>query len=160
MTNRILEIAAAVLLTLAAILSSVSAARASDIVVNGAFARASASPLIKTGAVYLAITNPGAEADRLVAVATPAAGAASIHETRTVDGVMTMDMKEALDIPAGATVALAPGGMHIMLMNLTAPLTEGQQFDVTLTFVKAGSVTVSVPVAGVAANQAPGSSGG
>ena len=70
-----------------------------------------------------------------------------IHET-TMDDAGTMMMGEvpAIDVPAGATVMLEPGGYHIMLMNLAAPLETGQEFDVVLTFEAAGDVTVPVEV--------------
>lgn len=156
MSKRILEIAAAVLLTLAAIASSVATAWAGDIVVSGAFARASASPLAKSGAIYMTIANSGAEADRLIAVATPAAHDASLHESVMADGMMKMEDRPALDIPTGSQTVLKPGGFHIMLMGLSAPLKEGESFALTLTFEKAGIIALTVPVAGVAADQAPG----
>ena len=70
-----------------------------------------------------------------------------IHET-TMDDAGTMMMGEvpAIDVPAGATVMLEPGGYHIMLMNLAAPLETDQEFDVVLTFEAAGDVTVPVEV--------------
>jgi copper(I)-binding protein len=160
MTHRILEFTAAILLTLAAILSSVPAAHASDIVVSGAFARASASPLITSGAIYLTIANPGPDGDRLLGASTPAAADASFHESLMADGVMKMEMRDSIEVPAGGTVEFKPGGLHIMLMGLTAPLKEGARIDLTLRFEKAGQLTVLVPVASIAATQAPGASGG
>jgi len=63
------------------------------------------------------------------------------------DGVARMrEMEGGLDIPAGQSVALNPGGKHIMLMGLTGPLVEGAEITLTLTFEKAGAIEVSAPV--------------
>ncbi|MCB1014650.1 MAG: copper chaperone PCu(A)C [Acidimicrobiales bacterium] len=61
-------------------------------------------------------------------------------------GAMTMQPIEALDLPAGETVVLEPGGFHIMLIDLVAPLETGEEIEVTLTFENAGERTVTVPV--------------
>ena len=104
-------------------------------------------PTAAVGAVYLSITNRGATADRLVAVSTPVAGSAEIHESRTLNGMVTMDQLPALDCPAHATVTIAPGGLHIMLLGLKRPLAAGADFPLTLRFEGAGAVTVQVHVA-------------
>lgn len=108
----------------------------------------------RPGAAYVKLSNMGGEADRLVAAATAAAGRAELH-THIMDGdVMKMRRIEAIEVPAGGGVALEPGGHHIMLFDLAAPLKEGASFPMTLTFEKAGAVEVTVTV------QAMGSSGG
>lgn len=100
----------------------------------------------KTGAVYFVIKNSGTTADALVRVETDAAEKAQIH-TMTMDGnVMRMRELDRLDIPAGESVAVAPGGIHIMLIGLKAPLKEGDKFPMKLVFEKAGAVDVSVYV--------------
>jgi copper(I)-binding protein len=72
--------------------------------------------------------------------------------THVRDGdVMRMREVPAIDIPAGQTVTLRPGGLHLMFMGLTRPLVEGESFPVTLTFEKAGSVTLDMAVTGFAA---------
>jgi copper(I)-binding protein len=61
-------------------------------------------------------------------------------------GEMVMQEVESIAIPAGETVELKPGGYHIMLIDLVAPLELGQEFDIVLTFANAGEVTVTVVV--------------
>ncbi|WP_085122447.1 copper chaperone PCu(A)C [Tistlia consotensis] len=110
------------------------------------WARASAGPA-PTGAAYLTIDNKGTQADRLIAVETPAAKRAEIHQSLMEGGVMKMRAVEGgLALPAGASTALAPGGYHVMLMGLVKPLKEGESFPMTLTFEKAGKVEVEITV--------------
>jgi hypothetical protein len=79
------------------------------------------------------------------------AARAEFHEHSMAGMVMKMRPLAGLAIPAEQTVALAPGGMHIMLVGLKAPLREGQSFVLTLTFAKAGPQMVTVMVGKVAA---------
>ncbi|WP_428030836.1 copper chaperone PCu(A)C [Ancylobacter sp.] len=115
----------------------------------------------KVGGGYLAIENEGKESDRLVAVTAEVAGRVEIHEMSVKDGVMTMRMlPDGVEIPADSTVKLAPGGFHLMLMDLKQPLKEGESFKGTLTFAKAGTVDVSFKIEGMggpkgAANAGP-----
>jgi copper(I)-binding protein len=91
--------------------------------------------------------------DRLVSVSTPAAATSEIHEMSTEGGVMTMaEMTDGLPLPAGETTALQPGGNHIMLMQVTAPLAEGDTVDLALTFADAAPITVSARVGNPAVN--------
>lgn len=108
------------------------------------WARATA-PGQSSGAMYLTIVNRGAN-DRLVEVSTPRSGTAMVHATETLDGVARMRLVDALPIPAGATVALAPGGTHIMLDGMKAPLVAGEEVELTLRFAKAGTRSVIVDV--------------
>jgi copper(I)-binding protein len=59
---------------------------------------------------------------------------------------MRMRQVSSIDVPAGGTVSLQPGGLHIMLIDLKEPLRQGETFPLTLTFAKAGKVAVDVPV--------------
>ena len=124
--------------------------------VDGAWARPSPA-MADAGAVYAEITV--AEADELVGVAVDAsvAATAEIHETVMADmgggmegeegmGAMTMQQIRSIPFAAGETVALEPGGLHIMLLGLPEPLEDGRTFEVELTFAGAGTVTVSVEV--------------
>ena len=98
------------------------------------------------GAGYAMITSAG-PADTLVAVATPVAARAEIHESMIMNGQAMMHPRPGgLKIPAGSTVALKPGGWHIMLMGLKQPLRAGDHYPATLTFKKAGKVTVQFSV--------------
>lgn len=94
---------------------------------------------------YLTLTASGD--DRLVSVSSPAAASAEIHEMSTEGGVMKMgEMKDGLPLPAGEAVALAPGGNHVMLMGVTAPLKAGDAVSLTLTFEKAAAYGVRATV--------------
>ena len=85
--------------------------------------------------------------DRLVSVSSDAAATAEIHEVSTEGGVMTMsEMAGGLPLPAAQATALKPGGNHLMLMQITAPLAEGDMVDLTLTFEEAPPVAVTARV--------------
>jgi periplasmic copper chaperone A len=150
MRRILLKLSAAITLTLAAIFISAGGASASSIMIIEAYARASATPTAAAGAAYVSVMNHAAEADTLVSAATPAARTAEIHMTVTADGVMKMKAAGELEIPAMGRLEMKPGGYHIMLVGLKAPLRKGDEIEITLTFEKAGDVTVKVPVGGVA----------
>lgn len=104
-------------------------------------------PSAPAAAGYLTITNNGKTADRLVSVSTPAAGQAEIHRMSMDGGIMRMrPVAGGLVIAPGATVALAPGGYHLMLMNPTRPFKLGDRIPATLRFEKAGAVKVELVV--------------
>jgi periplasmic copper chaperone A len=99
------------------------------------------------GGAFMTITNGSGEADRLVAAESPAAGTVEIHETIDDNGVMRMrPVPDGFEIPAGGKLELKPGGKHIMLIGLVAPLEPGKDIELTLNFEKAGAITVTVPV--------------
>ncbi len=114
-----------------------------DLTVEHPWARASIGAA-KAGAAYLIIVNEGAAPDRLVAVASPVAKRTQLHTHLIEDGVAKMRPVEALEVAPGAPTVLQPGGLHIMLMGLKAPLEEGGLFPLTLTFERAGTVEVEV----------------
>ena len=93
-------------------------------------------------AMYLTIINSGDAEDELIAVSTPVAGIAEIHRTVDDDGTMRMEKVESVTIPAGATVRLAPGGYHVMLMELKDLLWAGDHVDATLHFRRMGEMAV------------------
>jgi copper(I)-binding protein len=96
---------------------------------------------------YFTVVNHGGEADRLVSVTSDISAKAEVHEMAVKDGVMTMRPVEGgLEIPAGGKLELKPGGYHLMLMGLKHPAKQGESFPATLTFEKAGSVTVEFQV--------------
>lgn len=127
--------------------------------VEGAWTRATAEGA-KVGAGYLTIRNAGGAADTLVTVETPAAERGEIHDmTMTDDGVMRMRrLADGIEIPAGGAIDLKPGGMHLMLMNLTQPLVAGARVRVKLTFKSGASGEIELPVRALGADG--GSSGG
>lgn len=94
---------------------------------------------------YLTITG-GAQADRLVGAASPAAARMELHEMAMVDNMMTMRAIPAIDVPAGGAVELKRGGLHLMFIDLKAPLADGQLVPVTLTFETAGPMEVQLKV--------------
>jgi copper(I)-binding protein len=102
----------------------------------------------QNGAVYLRIVSP--TTDRLTAASSPVAKKAELHTMSMEGGVMRMRPLAVMDIPAGQTVTLSPGGIHIMLLGLTRPLREGESFPLTLSFEHAGprQVTVAIEKAG------------
>jgi periplasmic copper chaperone A len=137
--------------------SSVAAiAQTSDIEIKDPWARATPGGA-QTGAVYVTVTSP--TGDRLTAVSTPAAKEAQLHSMSMNNGVMQMRQVDGVDLPAGKPVTLGPGGYHIMLMGLAKPLVEGQSFPMTLTFAKAGTKEVTVPIEKVGAMGPGGASG-
>lgn len=116
-----------------------------SIEVIGPWARASTS-LNRPTAAYLTLRNIGTEEDRLIAVESPSAGRAEIHETVVMDGVSHMHPAAALPLPPGADLVLKPGGLHIMLMDLKSPLVNGQVVKVILQFAISGPMEVWMPV--------------
>jgi copper(I)-binding protein len=161
MRKLVLEVLTATALTLGSILASTPGVLANDVMVKGAFARASAVTTAKAGAVYMTLSNQAAVPDRLLQIATESAVSAEVHETAEKDGVATMRPIASLEIPAGGSVELKPGGYHIMLMGLKAPLKKGQMIMLKLRFEHAGLVDVMAHVGDVAEEHAhtEGSSG-
>jgi hypothetical protein len=98
-------------------------------------------------AAYFTVTAPSGPGDALVSATSPAAGMVMLHETATDDTGMTgMDEMARVDIPAGASVAFAPGGRHLMLTDLTGPLVPGAIIELDLVFEHAGVVVVKAEV--------------
>lgn len=115
-----------------------------DAALDDIYARAT-PPNARNGAAYATISS--VDGDRLIAVATEAAGMVQIHDTSMEDGVAKMrEIEGGLEIPAGGSVTLQPGGKHIMLMGLTGPLVEGEELKLILTFEKAGEVKATAPI--------------
>jgi hypothetical protein len=116
----------------------------------------------KVAGGYVKITNTGTLPDKLVGGSFERAGRFEVHEMSMNNGVMTMrPVSGGLDIAPGASVMLAPGGFHMMFMDLKQPLKEGDSVKGTLTFEKAGTVDVVFDVRGIGASApAGGSTGG
>jgi copper(I)-binding protein len=110
-------------------------------------------PGARMGSIYLKLSS--ASGDRLIGASVPrsVSGKTQIHETVVSHdgGGESMSMREirSLALPAGQTVELAPGGFHLMLMDLKRPLKAGDKVPVTLRFAKAGSQTVTADVRGL-----------
>jgi len=137
--------------SLIAIATVLPVAAYADVAVSDAWARASILAS-RPGAAYLTLTSD--QNDRLIAITTPAAGRAMIHVVQADSaGVIRMTPLNALDLPPDTPVTMAPGGMHLMLVDIPKKLEEGTTFPLTLAFEVAGEVTIGVRVLG------PGSSG-
>jgi periplasmic copper chaperone A len=129
--------------------------KAGDLVITQAWSRQTPSGA-KVAGGYLTIENKGTSADRLISGSGDVAGRVEVHEMAMEGGVMKMrPLDKGLVIDPGKTVKLAPGGYHLMLMDLKSEFKQGDKVPVTLQFEKAGKVNVTLDVQGVGA-QAPG----
>ena len=105
-----------------------------------------------TGAGFLTIRNAGAQPDRLVSASSPAARTVELHSHVRDGEVMRMRPVEGgIAVPAGGTVTLQPGGLHVMLIGLTEALRQGGEVPLTLRFEKAGETQVMLHVLGAGA---------
>jgi copper(I)-binding protein len=102
-------------------------------------------PGTSTAAVYVTLSG-GTTADRLLEARTPRASMVHLHAIEESGGLAKMRPVDGLDIPAGATIALAPGHMHLMLMGIDRPLVAGERFPLTLHFARAGDRVLDVLV--------------
>ena len=119
---------------------------AGDISVTGAFSRATL-PNAKSGGGFMTVTNAGTEPDRLIGATTENAARSEIHQMQMDGDMMKMNEVEGgLEIPAGGSVALEPGGYHVMLMGLKQPLKADECLQLTLTFEKAGDLPVQLNI--------------
>lgn len=139
------------LLSAVALAASSLGALAADaaVEVQNAWARATVKGQMATGAFMTVTAKKGTT---LVGVASPVAGVAQVHEMKMENNVMTMaEVKGGLVLPAGKAVELKPGGYHVMLMDLKAPLAKDSTLPLTLTFRDAKGVEsqqqLLVPVA-------------
>ena len=152
---------AAPVFVVAALLSGVAHAQTpaanASVTVEGAWARASVPGQKATGA-FMRLTAP--EAMRLVRAQSPAAGVTEVHEMKMDGDIMRMRAVPVLELPAGKAVDLKPGGYHVMLMDLKAPLAKGTSVPVTLTFQDAKGVESEQQLQLPVAAQAPGSAHG
>ena len=132
----------------AAIVDPAKAQQAGDIAITQPWARATPGPM-PNGATYLTLFNRGKTPDRLVAAATPVAKRAGLHTHLMDSGIMKMRPVSAIDVAPKSPTVLQPSGLHIMLFGLKKPLKEGEKFPLTLTFERAGQITVDVNVRSV-----------
>lgn len=113
------------------------------VTVNDAWVRASAGG---NGAAYATLANAGTADDRLIAVKGDAAASIELHEVIMEGDVMQMRPVDGIAVPAGGSAELKPGGSHIMLIGLKAPLAEGDHVALTFVFETAGEIALDVPV--------------
>ena len=149
--NRLQALALALALAGSAAPALAQEFKAGDVTVDKAWARATPKGA-EVGVAYFVIHNNGATPERLTGGSADFA-TVEIHEMKTEGGVMKMaELKNGLNIPAHATIRLAPGGYHVMFTHLTKPLAKGDKVKATLTFDPAGSVEVEFPVEEVGAS--------
>jgi copper(I)-binding protein len=146
-------------LALSTLLAGIALAQAPApaVQVEGAWARAIVPGQKGTGA-FMKLTAP--QGARLVSASSPAAGVTEVHEMKLDGDVMRMRAVPVLDLPAGKAVELKPGGFHVMLLDLKAPLPKDSTVPLTLTFKDAKGVEskleLTVPVAASAPGAQPG----
>ena len=114
-------------------LMAVSTSAWAEIQATQAWSRFTA-PSVPTGVVFMQLNNTGSQADALVSVSSPVAKKAEIHNHINDKGVMRMRQVAKIDVPAGKSVTLQPGGFHVMLMGLKQPLKLNDTFPVTLKY--------------------------
>lgn len=129
----------------------ITIASAADMVVSDVWSRASIGTK-RPGVVYMTIHNSGQNTETLIGLHTDRAMMSEIHQSSTNDqGVSSMLPAGKIEIAAGETIALEPGGLHAMLMHLTRPMIEGERFFLTLSFADGDEVTIEVPILGFSA---------
>jgi periplasmic copper chaperone A len=125
-----------------------------DISVTGAFTRAML-PQAKTGGGYMSIANAGSDPDRLLGASSEAARLVQLHEMHMDGDVMKMgEIEGGIEVPAGGTVTLAPGALHVMFLGVLEPFVEGECVELVLQFERAGELPVLLPIGNVAADAA------
>ena len=137
----------------AALLAVPAWAQTAAVKVEGAWARASVQGQKATGAFMRLTAKDGA---RLVRAESPAAGLAEVHEMKMEGDIMKMRAVPALDLPAGKTVELKPGGYHVMLLDLKAPLAKDSTVPLTLVFQDAKGVESKLKLTVPVGTSAPG----
>ena len=127
-----------------AVLTVAGAARAAEMAVEQPWTRAAMQGGV--GGAFMVLKNAGGAPDRLVSATSPVATSVELHTTLRDGEVMRMRPVSSIEVPAQGSVALAPGGLHVMLLGLQQPLTEGTRVPITLKFERAGQVTVEAEV--------------
>ena len=122
-----------------------------EVFIEDAWSRASIGTS-RPGVAYMTLRNTGAEPVVVTGLRTDLAMMPMIHATSTdAKGVTRMSHMEEVEIAAGETVALEPGGMHVMLMDLQRPMVEGESYTLSLDFADGTEASVDVPILGIAA---------
>jgi copper(I)-binding protein len=116
-----------------------------DLLVRDAYARSTTNDV---AAAYFTLTNSGDADDALleVSVSPSVAGEAQLHTSVMEGASMQMEQVPEIGVPAGGEVVLEPGGLHVMLLDVPAPIEAGSEIELTLTFREAGELTLIVPV--------------
>jgi copper(I)-binding protein len=147
--NHRLSAFAGLALGLAALFADAHQFKLGAITIGHPYARATGAGQ-PTGGGYMSFANAG-PADKLVAISADVSTSVELHSMTMEGDVMRMRQVDAIELAAGKTVELKPGGYHVMFVGLKAPLKAGDKFPVTLKFEKAGEVEVIVNVEAPAA---------
>ncbi|MDO5045477.1 copper chaperone PCu(A)C [Campylobacter sp.] len=121
-------------------------ANAADIEVSNAFAKAT-PPNVKNSAAFMDIKNNTDKPIKLIAANSNISKTTELHTHKHVDGMMQMIQVDDIEIPAKSEVNLKPGGLHVMFMNIFAPVKEGDKIDVTLEFDNGSKIELKDVVA-------------
>jgi copper(I)-binding protein len=121
-----------------------SVVKAGTLEIHGAFAFAPPTPSEAAG--YFTVVNRARTPDTLVSITSPVAASAMVHGQVPDGGMVRMQHVAAPVIPPGDSLVLAPGGTHLMLMDLTSLPKPGDSISVTLVFSRAGPVELKLPV--------------
>ncbi|MCP5230948.1 MAG: copper chaperone PCu(A)C [Zoogloeaceae bacterium] len=132
---------------------------ADRIEISDAWARAM-PPMQPTSAMFLTLKNKDAVEHALIAADSDVARSVELHTHIMEEGVARMRQVERIDIPANGSASLAPGGFHVMLIGLHAPLKEGEALSATLTFEDGSTKTLAVPIRGLSYKGSSETSGG
>ena len=127
--------------------------RAGDLTISNPWTRAAGAN--GNGGAFLGIRNAGAQPDRLLSATTTAARRVELHSMTRDGDVMRMRPVENIPVPAGQTVELRPGGLHVMLIGLNAAIQPGVDVPLTLRFERAGEVNLMLHVQPAGARSAP-----
>jgi len=119
-------------------------AKVGGVQIEDAYTRATV-PGQQVAGGFMKIENKGT-ADQLISASSTVAGEVQLHEMAMDGNVMKMRQVKDIAVPAGGVVELKPGGLHLMFMNIKAPLAAGETVPVKLKFAKAGEVEVKMPV--------------
>jgi len=134
-------------LAAAAVLATACTARqpaVGNLEVHGAFLFA--PPTASEAAGYFTVVNHGSTPDTIVKITSPAAASVMLHGQVPDGGMVRMQHIDAASIAPGDSLVLAPGGTHLMLMNLSRLPQPGDSVGLTLVFARAGAMTVTLPV--------------
>ena len=125
-------------------IAQAQSAKVGSVQIENAYTRSTVPGQMVAGG-FMKIENKGA-VDQLISASSPVAGEVQLHEMAMEGNVMKMRQVKEVVVPAGGAVELKPGGMHLMFINIKAPLTAGETVPVKLKFAKAGEVEVKMPV--------------
>jgi len=133
------------LILLAAWLASACGSSSGELTIQDAWARPASAG--ENGAAYFVIENGTASDDTLLSVSSDIAAATEVHMSMMDgNGVMSMQMQEAVAVPAKGKVEFKAGGLHVMFVGLNRDLKVGDTIALTLTFKEAGNLVIEVPV--------------